>query len=592
MRKKENVDYILEKGLKNKGLKFFEQKHPEILEDIINFNINFKNISFTQMKYNYINNIKENPKCLNCNHDVKFTTSKGSCYNKYCSVICSNKSNTKKEIIKKKNIEKYGHSCSLKNKDIIKKAKQTKKIRYGDENYSNRRKAKQTHLNRYGFYNNNKTKARQTNLIKNGYEYFDRDKIKQIKKIKYGDENYNNRRKAKETLLKKHGFYNNNRTKAKETLLKKYNVDHYSKTELFKQNIVQKHNTKTQNKWCNILGINIDDFIINKDIITIKNYCDIHNNFEIDNKNFYNRILNNIPLCTKCYPINEQKSTIENEMLKEIKKFYDGDIYLNDRKILNGFEIDIYIPEFNLGIEINGLFWHSNLFKDKKYHKNKTDIAIKKGVFLFQFFDDEWLKNKQLILSMIKNKMNIIENKIYGRKCVVNFISNKDYVNFLQNNHIQGKNNAKYKLGLFFNNRLFAVMGFEKTRKTISNIDDSYTLNRFCNEQNTIVIGGANKLLNFFIKNLNPKEIITFADKRYSYGDLYYKLGFNKVKDVDESYYVFHKNEYIRKHRFFYNKKKLIQMGYDSNKTENEILKENNFLKIYDSGKIKFKLDC
>ena len=34
-------------------------------------------------------------------------------------------------------------------------------------------------------------------------------------------------------------------------------------------------------------------------------------------------------------------------------------------------ELDIFIPEHNLAIEINGIYRHSDKFKDEKYHINK-----------------------------------------------------------------------------------------------------------------------------------------------------------------------------------------------------------------------------
>jgi hypothetical protein len=53
-----------------------------------------------------------------------------------------------------------------------------------------------------------------------------------------------------------------------------------------------------------------------------------------------------------------------------------------DRGILNGKEIDIYLPDYNIGIEFNGLYYHSNLFVDNNYHVNKSNLANEKGIKL------------------------------------------------------------------------------------------------------------------------------------------------------------------------------------------------------------------
>ena len=55
---------------------------------------------------------------------------------------------------------------------------------------------------------------------------------------------------------------------------------------------------------------------------------------------------------------------------------------------------------------------------------------------------------------------------------------------------------------------------------------------RFCNKINTTIIGGASKLISYFIKKYKPTHIITFADRRYSIGDLYLKLGFKQFLDT------------------------------------------------------------
>jgi hypothetical protein len=122
------------------------------------------------------------------------------------------------------------------------------------------------------------------------------------------------------------------------------------------------------------------------------------------------------------------------------------------------------------------------------------------------------------------------------------------------------------------------------------NIEGEYEMLRFCNKLNTIIIGGASKLLSYFIKNYQPKSILTFADKRYSQGKLYNQLGFKKISETKPNYYYFKPNDMIRHYRFNFRKDVLIRDGYDSNKTEKEIMFERKYLQIYDCGNMKFEL--
>ena len=106
---------------------------------------------------------------------------------------------------------------------------------------------------------------------------------------------------------------------------------------------------------------------------------------------------------------------------------YFSEILTGNRVILDGKEIDIYIPEIKLGIEFNGLYWHSEEGgKDSKYHLNKTELCESNGIKLIHIFEDEWLYKKNIVKSRLKNILGLTENKIYARKCEIKEISSRD----------------------------------------------------------------------------------------------------------------------------------------------------------------------
>ena len=112
--------------------------------------------------------------------------------------------------------------------------------------------------------------------------------------------------------------------------------------------------------------------------------------------------------------------------------------------------------------------------------------------------------------------------------------------------------------------------------------DGGYNLNRFCTKLNTNVIGGASKLLSHFIKNYNVKRIVSYADKDWSVGDLYYTLGFINVGGNGPDYKYIVDNKRVHKSR--YKKSKL-----NTNLTESQEMIKRNIQKIYDCGKMKFE---
>jgi very-short-patch-repair endonuclease len=410
--------------------------------------------------------------------------------------------------------------------------------------------------------------------------------------------------KTKKTNLKKYGVEyslqsNIIKEKTKKTNLLKYNTEIPSQNNNIKEkikakNIVTKQIT-SKKYWSDILKLNIEDIDYNNDNeLIISNYCIKHNSFIINRSLLKNRIRENIEnICTQCNPINENVSIKENEIRDHIK----NELNINTEKIrINNKEIDIYLSDYKLGIEFDGLYWHSELFKDKNYHLNKTEECKKQGIQLLHIFEDEWSNKKEIVKSIIRNKLNVTDNKIFARKCQIKEINHDTSSIFLNENHIQGNINTSIRLGLFYNKKLVSIMTFGKKRIALGNKitnESEYEMLRFCNKLNAHVIGGAGKLLSYFIKTYNPKSILTYADRRYSNGNLYEQLGFKFIKNTKPNYWYYNNKtkKCKRYYRYSFRKNILIKNGYDPNKTENQIMNENGYLKIYDCGHMKFEMN-
>jgi predicted nucleic acid-binding Zn ribbon protein len=514
----------------------------ELYNKIIKFNKNLHTTTWTHKVYNFINNIIKSPKCPVCGKNVKFHRFSIG-YSRCCSNKCHLISKETQENRRKTNLKNFGVGNVFQSNKIKEKSKQTLIKKYGVEN------------------------SQQSNKIK--------EKSKQTLIKKYGVENYS---QTKEFL-----------EKSKNTWLNKYGVDSPIKNAKIKKKIKNSINNNYRKKWSKILNISLNDIIILDDnIVIIKNFCKKHIKFKISKHNIKNRTLRSDDIkyiCTKCYNISKQSSIKENEVYDFINNELNiKNIIKKDKNILNGLEIDIYLPDYKLGIEFDGIYYHSNKFKDKNYHLNKTNLCEQQGIELFHIFEDEWLYKKEIVKSIIKNKLNIIENIILVNECTIKEIDSPTCSNFLNDNHIQGVIKSKIKIGLFYNSELVLVMTFSKKR-----INDEYEMHRFCNKLNTQVIGGASKLLSYFIKTYNPKSILTFADRRYSNGGLYKQLGFKFIENIKPNYWYIKKHELIKYRKYNFRKDKLISKEFDKNKTKNEIMLERGYLKIYDCGKIKFE---
>jgi hypothetical protein len=285
-------------------------------------------------------------------------------------------------------------------------------------------------------------------------------------------------------------------------------------------------------------------------------------------------------------------SNVEKELQSFIKENIASDVIFNNRKLVKGFEIDIYIPEYNLAIEFNGLRWHSELMgKTKEYHINKTNECEKQGIKLIHMFEDEWKYKNSIVKSRLKHLLNKSEKRIYARTCLIKQIDNTTKNQFLNDNHIQGEDKSKIKYGLYHYDELVSVITFGSLRKITGNVSSNghYELIRFCNKINVSVVGGFSKLLKHFTKTNHPTQVISYADRRWSIGDLYEKNGFTFIHDTPPNYwYMKYYNH--REHRFKYRKSELPKLlnTYDGTLSEWENMKNNKYDRIWDCGSKKY----
>jgi hypothetical protein len=411
-------------------------------------------------------------------------------------------------------------------------------------------------------------------------------------------------KKSKDTLLEKYGVdsvfkTNDFQTKNKESFKVKYGVEspmHVPKfVDKLKTSIKLRHLKNLIPKLeKNNLKL-LDEYSINKSGNTSLSYT--FQCLECNNK-FTSTVLGSgkIPICRKCYPI-----TKNSKLELIIKDFLNKNNihHIDNKRNLIGGEIDIYLPDFNLGIEVNGNYYHSETMggKDKTYHLSKTIESDRKGIKLLQIFEDELILKQEITFSRISNLLNL-NDRVYARKCEIKEVDKKSSSEFLEKNHIQGTSIDKFRLGLFFKDELVSLMTFDKKRRFISKgveIDGEYELIRFCNKLNTNVVGGFSKLLNYFILLNKPYKIITFSDIRWSginpEKTVYSKTGFNVVGITPPNYWYVDRKKYIhRYHRYTFRKNVLIGEGYSKEKTEWEIMQEKNYDRIWDCGSLKFEM--
>lgn len=585
-------------------------KYPEVYQWVINSTSYLpESTSFLERVYVCLND--ENPYCQ-YNKKKKFS---GNLNIGYYNCGRSTKCQCAKEH-KSKQIQESWKSRD--NNEVQEKKKKTNLKKYGVEHVMQDPKKveerKQKCLNKFGETTNLKTqetkkKSSQTLLEKYNVSYPLKskeilDKVQNTNLERYGNicsaQGDEVQIKIKNTMQNKynvnHALQNSHlKTKQEETTLKRYGKRHYSQTDDFIQ-FYEKNKNEILEKRKNTLlkrygvvypkqkDIPKDSLEILLDKEKFRNF--IYNKSFVEAASKLNVNSQTIADYIKRYDLDHSYSFSQSLGEKELAKFLESiDISYkqNDRKIIPPFELDIVIPEYNLAIEYCGLYWHSELNKpNKNYHKDKMIKAQEAGYNLITIFENEWHHKTNIIKSKILSYLGKNERGIGARHTYVTEINQKLAKIFLEDYHIQGSGKATKYYGCFHKDNLISVLSVMKRK------NHSYEITRFSSDGRNNP-GTFSKLLKYFINDLEPRSVYTFADLRYSNGQLYRRTGFYKKSYQEPSYWYTDMKQLY--HRFNFRKKN-IQKKFKidiTNKTEKQLMTDLGFARIWDCGLEKYE---
>ena len=161
--------------------------------------------------------------------------------------------------------------------------------------------------------------------------------------------------------------------------------------------------------------------------------------------------------------------------------------------------------------------------------------------------EDRWHSQKAMMQSRILSHLEIF-TQIYARNCEIKRIDKATAQEFLEANHSYGDAACKYRYGLYLKRHtghnatchaerseasltpgtLVAVATFSNARKWVKGDKTirSYEWTRYASLPGIRLSGGMGKMLKAFIKEVQPDDIMTYADLEWSEGKVYKQLGF------------------------------------------------------------------
>lgn len=310
----------------------------------------------------------------------------------------------------------------------------------------------------------------------------------------------------------------------------------------------------------------------------IKITCKEHGDFTLMPYNF---LSNNLSGCPRC---SQKVSQPHEKILKALDKLNVS--YEVNKKVFGNYEADIWIESHNVAIEINGIYWHSVAHKDKNYHAHKAKLAQDKNIKLLQFWDTEIDNNFDLVLSMIKHSL-MLSKKRYARKYKINYTPDKCKVkHFLNKSHLQGYCSYSSAITLEKNNKIYAVATFRKPR---FNKNYDAELIRLAIKKNYSIMGAPSKLITNYVRRTH-NSVISYANKLYSEGNVYEKIGFDFIRTTQPNYVWIKKDIQLSRYKTQKSKLSKLLPNFDSTKSESENMILAGFTKVYDAGNEVFAL--
>lgn len=244
---------------------------------------------------------------------------------------------------------------------------------------------------------------------------------------------------------------------------------------------------------------------------------------------------NSIFLCRDC-----SRSSGESEMFHYISSLgLKENAVPNDRSLIYPQELDVYIPEKNIAVEFNGIYWHSvRAGKSDTYHYEKWLSCRRKGVALISVWEDDWNYRNDAVKSLLKKMIAPESLKLVNESSIKAEVVSRDIAHtFHKENNVMRRIDGEIHIGIRDNSvgDLLAV-------STWKVVEDCIYLQGYCEKNWTTINNGVALCVDLgrkMAQKHGATHMIAISSNSYPCEDDYLSVGFTPFSVIPPSrYYI------------------------------------------------------
>jgi predicted nucleic acid-binding Zn ribbon protein len=278
------------------------------------------------------------------------------------------------------------------------------------------------------------------------------------------------------------------------------------------------------------------------------------------------------PRCPRCKPKSRPQ-----EAVYKICESLGCTVKENDRTVIKPYEIDLWLPEHDIGIEINGVYWH--------HDGTAAPALVKKSKMLpglLHFWDFEINKKLSLVQNVISTRTGKLKRKIPVSACEIQVLDQFTAESFLNKNDLAGFKAADLHVSVLYNQEIVHVASFRVK-------DSSISLVSFCSVLDTDVQGVLAELAEWTCRTYKL-PVRGRADLRFSDGSEFSNAGFKALHALDPDYF-YTRNRHVLKSSDAAGIARVLGKISTSTSSEDQAMFEHGWLKCSDAGSVLYRYD-